>query len=85
MANSADPDQLAEEANWSGATLCKGTVYPGSAGQRLWKVYIWAQVYFNFFMLNSDEHEICPANKSQTTNNCKFFLAKHSQAWKFLC
>ena len=29
-------------------------------------------------MLNSDEHEICPANKSQITNNCKFFLAKHS-------
>ena len=25
-------------------------------------------------MLNSAEHEICPANKSQITNNCKFFL-----------
>ena len=23
----------------------------------------------------STEHEICPANKSQITNNCKFFLA----------
>ena len=28
-------------------------------------------------MLNSAEHEICPSNKSQITNNCKFFLAKH--------
>ena len=36
MANSADPDQLASsEANWSGSTLCKGRVYPGSAGQGL--------------------------------------------------
>ena len=25
-------------------------------------------------MLNSAEHEICPANKSQITNNSKFFL-----------
>ena len=30
-------------------------------------------------MLNSAEHEICPTNKSQITNNCKFFLAKHSK------
>ena len=36
--------------------------------------------YKTFFMLNSAEHEICPANKSQITNNCKFFLAKHSGA-----
>ena len=28
--------------------------------------------YKTFFMLNSTEHEICPANKSQITNNCKF-------------
>ena len=27
--------------------------------------------YKTFSMLNSDEHEICPANKSQITNNCK--------------
>ena len=31
-------------------------------------------------MLNSAEHEICPVNKSQITNICKFFPAKHSQA-----
>ena len=31
------------------------------------------------------EHEFCPTNKSQITNNIKFFLAKHSWAWKFLC
>ena len=45
----------------------------------------WPQGYKSFFMLNSSEHEICPANKSQITNNCKFFLVKHSWAWKFLC
>ena len=31
MANSADPDQLASEANWSGSTLF-AKAYPGSAG-----------------------------------------------------
>ena len=41
--------------------------------------------YNFFFMLNSTEHEILPADKSQITNNCKFFLAKHSLAWKFFC
>ena len=36
MANSADPDQLASsEANWSGDTVYKGRVYPGSVGQGL--------------------------------------------------
>ena len=34
--------------------------------------------YKTFFMLNSAEQEISPANKSQITNNCNFFLAKHS-------
>ena len=29
------------------------------------------------FMLNSAEHVICPANKSQITNDFKSFLAKH--------
>ena len=46
---------------------------------------VWPQGYKTFFMLNSAEHEIFHANKSQITNNCKFFLAKHSWAWKFLC
>ena len=36
--------------------------------------------YKTFFMLNSAEHEICPANKSQITNNYIFFLAKCSLA-----
>ena len=31
-----------------------------------------------FFMLNSAEHEIFFANKSQITYNCKFFLANYS-------
>ena len=34
--------------------------------------------YKTFFMLNTAEHEICPANKSQITINCKLPLAKHS-------
>ena len=34
--------------------------------------------YKTSFMLNSAEHEICPANYSQNTNKCIFFLAKHS-------
>ena len=36
------------------------------------------EVIKRFFMLNSAEHKICPANKSQITYNCKFFLAEHS-------
>ena len=44
---------------------------------------IWPQGYKTFFMLNSAEHEICPANKSQITNNWKFCFAKHNWAWKF--
>ena len=36
-------------------------------------------------MLNSAEHEICLANKSQLTHNSQFFLAKYSWAWKCLC
>ena len=44
----------------------------------------WSQsspkVIKSFFMLNSAEHEISPANKFQTTNKCKFFPAKHSWA-----
>ena len=34
MANSADPDQLASSLIWI-YTVCKGRVYPGSAGQGL--------------------------------------------------
>ena len=39
---------------------------------------IWPRGYKTFFMLNSAEHEIFHAHKSQITNNAKFFLAKHS-------
>ena len=46
---------------------------------------LWLPGYKMFFMLNSAEHEICPANKSQITNHCKFFLAKCSWEWNFLC
>ena len=38
----------------------------------------WPRGYKTCFMLNSAEHEICFANKSQITNNGKFFHAKHS-------
>ena len=36
------------------------------------------EVIKHFFLLNSDEYEIRPANKLKITQNCKFFLAKHS-------
>ena len=36
-------------------------------------------------MLNSAEHEIFHADRSQITNNAQFFLAKYNWAWKFLC
>ena len=57
MANSADPDQLASsEANWSGSTaVCKGRVYPGSAGQGL----------------NSEQKEILPWLKQWTQKKKK--------------
>ena len=35
---------------------------------------IWPRGYKTFFMLNSAEHEICPVNKSQISNKCKFFI-----------
>ena len=35
---------------------------------------VWAQGYKTFFMLKWVEHEICPANKSLITDNCKHFL-----------
>ena len=34
--------------------------------------------YKTFFMLNSAEHEICPNNKSQITNNCTLLSMKIS-------
>ena len=30
----------------------------------------WPRGYKTVFMLNSAEHEICPANKYQIANNC---------------
>ena len=40
--------------------------------------YIRPRSYKTFFVLNSAEHEFFHANKSQITNNVKFFLAKHN-------
>ena len=45
---------------------------------------VWPRGYKTIFMLNSAEHEIFHANKSQITNNANFFLAKHSWAWTFV-
>ena len=42
-------------------------IYP-----KYWDTLPWG--YKTIFMLNSAEHEIFPANKSQIANNCKFFL-----------
>ena len=41
--------------------------------------------YKTFFVLNSAEHELCPVDKSQITNNWKFCFSKHSWAWNFPC
>ena len=41
-----------------------------------WQKYVhkyWPRGYKTFFKLNSSEHEICPANKSQIINNGEFF------------
>ena len=45
---------------------------------QLLKVQFWPQGYKTFFMLILAEYEICPLNKSQISNNSKFFLAKYS-------
>ena len=42
-----------------------------------WGIGTGPEVQKLVFMLKSAEHEICPANKSQNTNNCEYFLAKH--------
>ena len=41
-------------------------------------IQFWPRGYKTFNMLNSAEYEIFHANKSQITNNAKFFLAKRS-------
>ena len=51
-----------------------GWVWYGDNGIDL-SALIWSQGYKTFFMFNSAEHEICPANKSKITNDCKFFFA----------
>ena len=38
---------------------------------------IWLRDDKTLLQLNTAEHEIYPAHKSQITNNCKLFLAKH--------
>ena len=51
----------------------------------LCSVYLSPVRLKTFYVLNSVEHKICPANESQITNNCNFFLAKQSWTWKCLC
>ena len=52
MANSADPDQLVSSE--SGSTVCKGSVYPGSAGQGLSVKKIAGNIFvvYALFMLS---------------------------------
>ena len=53
MGSSADPDQLASsEANWSGFTVYKGSIYPGSAGQGL-----KTSLYYNFYCIEVEQIE----------------------------
>ena len=52
-------------------------VHPGCLDLTFLAYIFRPQGYKTFFMLNSAEHETCPVNKSQITNNCKlhfFFL-----------
>ena len=51
---------------------------------KYWDRQAWPEAIKLFFMINSAEHEICPANKSQITSHCKIFFARHYWAWKFL-
>ena len=39
-------------------------------GYDQFSILYWPRGYKNTFVLNSAEHEIRPANKSQITNNC---------------
>ena len=43
---------------------------------------IWHRGYKTFFMRNSAEHEIRPANKSQITNHCNFFSCQTKPSMK---
>ena len=47
-------------------------------------LFIKPRSYKTFFTLNSTEHEFFHANKSQITNNAKFFLAELLLAFSYL-
>ena len=57
--------------------ISRGTAFSIMLHERPAKTQIRPRGYKHYFMPNSAEHEICHENKSQITNNCKFFLAKH--------
>ena len=66
------------------STNKKNIVYPCKPQFYYIKVgFKWVNIIYacfrdeTFFMLTSADHELRSANKSQDTNNCKFFLAKH--------
>ena len=71
------------------ATLSKWFLHPENGSRKefaplkgknflLRSSLIRLQDYKTFFMLTSAEHEIFHADKSQITNNAKFFLAKYN-------
>ena len=69
---------LTLSARQTKTNTCANSVDPNTVSSGATLFAILARGCKTFFMLNSAEHEICPASKSQITDNCKFFLAKHS-------
>ena len=50
----------------------------------MYELRLRGYMYKTFFMLNSAEHQMCPANESQISNKCKFLVVKHSWDGKSL-
>ena len=73
---SVEMNSLSDATKKGAVSACKNSEGPDHSVHR--DSLIRSQGYKTFFMLNSTEHEICPGNKSQISDHCKFFLAKHS-------
>ena len=80
-ANSVDPDQTPRSRASDKGLHCLPEFLLWDTRHK-W-VNAWPRGYKTFFMLNSAEHEICPANKSKITNDCKFFLVIQTEHENF--
>ena len=85
MANSADPDQLASEANWSGSALFA----KGSAGLELVRIMpillsstVFTQVLLRQVNLSIvDPDQLFPAKSSYSLHPIKLKLHKYLMMW----